>query len=213
MEYILPFILGITSGFALKQTINWIDIGNFKIKKTNFLLEAVCIVPWFWSISNLTFFDAMIFSIISISLLGISVVDFYTLQIPLLLILVGVAFVIVAIFKKSIYISSASYGIFIGAIIPLIIMGLLWLVTKRQGMGFGDIQLGFVLGAWLGPMRMALTLFFASFLSLIVWMIVSIVHGFDKDRAIPLGPFLSVAGIGVYVGSFYYPKLFYLLTI
>ena len=76
-----------------------------------------------------------------------------------------------------------------------------------------DIQLGFVLGAWLGPMRMALTLFFASFLSLIVWMIVSIIHGFDKDRAIPLGPFLSVAGIGVYVGSFYYPKLFYLLTI
>ena len=71
----------------------------------------------------------------------------------------------------------------------------------------------FVLGAWLGPMRMALTLFFASLLSLIAWIIVSIIHGFDKDRAMPLGPFLSVAGIGIYVGSFYYPELFHLLII
>ena len=46
-------------------------------------------------------------------------------------------------------------------------MGILWIFTKRQGMGFGDIQLGIVLGAWLGPMRMALTLFSASVLSLI----------------------------------------------
>ena len=93
------------------------------------------------------------------------------------------------------------------------IMGLMWLITKRQGMGFGDIQMGFVLGAWLGPLRMAITLFFASVLSLIVWIAVSLVHGFDKNRAIPMGPFLSVAGTGVYVGSFYYPKLFHLLII
>ena len=89
----------------------------------------------------------------------------------------------------------------------------MWLITKRQGMGFGDIQIGFVLGAWLGPMRMALALFFASVLSLIVWVAVSIVRGFDKNRAIPMGPFLSVAGTGVYVGSFYYPDFFYLLML
>ena len=121
--------------------------------------------------------------------------------------------ILIAILKKSIYLSSAAYGIFVGAIIPLMIMGLMWLITKRQGMGFGDIQLGFVLGAWLGPMRMAITLFFASVLSLIVWIAVSLVHGFDKNRAIPMGPFLSLAGTGVYVGSFYYPELFHLLII
>ena len=135
------------------------------------------------------------------------------MQIPLALILIGIGCVLISILKKSIYISSAVYGIFVGAIIPLMIMGLLWLITKRQGMGFGDIQMGFVLGAWLGPMRMALTLFFASVLSLIVWIAVSLVHGFDKNRAIPMGPFLSLAGTGVYVGSFYYPELFHLLII
>ena len=162
---------------------------------------------------NLPVFDAIIFSTITIALAGISITDLFTMQIPLIFILIGLLAILLSIIKKSIYISSAVYGIFVGAIIPVLIMGLLWLITKRQGMGYGDIQLGFVLGAWLGPMRMALTLFFASVLSLMAWIILSMIHGFDKNRAVPFGPFLSVAGIGIYVGSFYYPELFHLLII
>jgi len=213
MDYLLPISFGFFAGYLLKVLINWIDIENYKIKDKNFALELICPAPWIWSFLNLSLFDAVIFSIITTILIGIAFVDFYTMQIPLALILIGVGCVLVLIFKKSIYLSSAVYGIFVGAIIPLMIMGLLWLITKRQGMGFGDIQLGFVLGAWLGPMRMALTLFLASVLSLIVWIAVSLVHGFDKNRAIPMGPFLSVAGTGIYVGSFYYPELFHLLII
>jgi len=213
MEHLLPIGLGAASGFALKKTINWVDVDSFKINNNNFFLELLCPIPWVWSFMNLPVFDAIIFSTITIALVGISITDLFTMQIPLIFILIGLLAILLSIIKKSIYISSAVYGIFIGAIIPLLIMGLLWLITKRQGMGFGDIQLGFVLGAWLGPMRMALTLFFASVLSLIAWIIISMIHGFDKNRAIPLGPFLSVAGIGIYVGSFYYPELFHLLII
>ena len=213
MEHLLIIGLGAASGFALKKTINWIDVDSFKINNNNFFLELLCPIPLVWSYINLPAFDAIIFSIITTALVGISIIDLYTMQIPLIFILAGLMAILLSIVKKSIYISSAVYGIFIGGIIPLLIMGLLWLITKRQGMGFGDIQLGFVLGAWLGPMRMALTLFFASFLSLIAWIIISMIHGFDKNRAIPLGPFLSVAGIGIYVGSFYYPELFHLLII
>ena len=213
MEYLIPATIGIASGFALKYVINWLAIDNFRINQNNFLLEFLCIILFIWSSYNLSTFDAVMFSIFVIALLGISVVDLYTMQIPLLFILGGSCVVLISILKKSIDVPSAVFGIFVGGIIPLLIMGLMWLITKRQGMGYGDIQLGFVLGAWLGPMRMALTLFFASLLSLIAWIIVSIIHGFDKDRAMPLGPFLSVAGIGIYVGSFYYPELFHLLII
>ena len=213
MDYLLPILVGSFAGYLLKSLINWIDIENYKIKNNNFALELICPAPWIWSFLNLSLFDAVIFSVIITTLIGIAFVDFYTMQIPLALILIGLGCVLVSIFKKSIYLSSAGYGIFVGAIIPLMIMGSLWLITKRQGMGFGDIQLGFVLGAWLGPMRMALTLFLASVLSLIVWIAVSLVHGFDRNRAIPMGPFLSVAGTGIYVGSFYYPELFHLLII
>ena len=213
MEHLLPLGLGAASGFALKKTINWVDVDSFKINNNNFFLELLCPIPWVWSFMNLPAFDAIIFSTITIALVGISIIDLSTMQIPLIFILIGLLAILLSIIKKSIYISSAVYGIFVGAIIPLLIMGLLWLMTKRQGMGYGDIQLGFVLGAWLGPMRMALTLFFASVLSLMAWIILSMIHGFDKNRAVPLGPFLSVAGIGIYVGSFYYPELFHLLII
>ena len=213
MDCLLPISFGFFAGYLLKILINWIDIENYRIKNKNFALELICSAPWLWSFLNLSLFDAVIFSVITTILIGIAFVDFYTMQIPLALILIGIGCILISIFKKSIYLSSAVYGIFVGAIIPLMIMGLLWLITKRQGMGFGDIQLGFVLGAWLGPMRMALTLFLASVLSLIVWIAVSLVHGFDKNRAIPMGPFLSVAGTGIYVGSFYYPELFHLLII
>ena len=213
MEHLLPIGLGVASGFALKKTINWVDVDSFKINNNNFFLELLCPIPWVWSFMNLPAFDAIIFSTITIALVGISIIDLFTMQIPLIFILIGLLAILLSIIKKSIYISSAVYGIFVGAIIPFLIMGLLWFITKRQGMGYGDIQLGFVLGAWLGPMRMALTLFFASVLSLIAWIILSMIHGFDKNRAVPLGPFLSVAGIGIYVGSFYYPELFHLLMI
>ena len=92
-------------------------------------------------------------------------------------------------------------------------MGALWIMTKRQGMGYGDIQLGFVLGAWLGPMRMTITLFTASLLSLLTWIAVSLTTGFDKNRAMPMAPFLAIAAIGVFIGSFYYPEFFHLLII
>jgi len=213
MEHLLPIGLGAASGFALKKTINWVDVDSFKINNNNFFLELLCPIPWVWSFMNLPAFDAIIFSTITVALVGISIIDLYTMQIPLIFILIGLLAILLSIIKKSIYISSAVYGIFVGAIIPVLIMGLLWFITRRQGMGYGDIQLGFVLGAWLGPMRMALTLFFASVLSLIAWIILSMIHGFDKNRAVPLGPFLSVAGIGIYVGSFYYPELFHLLII
>ena len=147
----LPISAGFLSGYLLKFLVNWIDIDNYKIKNNNFIFEIICPVPWVWSFLNLPLFDALIFSFITVALIGISFVDFHTMQIPLIFVMMGAISVLIAIFKKSIYLSSAAYGIFVGAIIPLMIMGLMWLITKRQGMGFGDIQLGFVLGAGWDP--------------------------------------------------------------
>ena len=213
MSFLLPIFFGFLSGYFLKKIINWINVDGFRIQLKNILLEIICSLPWLWSFLNLPLFDAVIFSLMVSTLIGIAFVDYHNMQIPLIFILFGIAIITVSIFKKSIYISSALWGIFVGAIIPLMIVGSLWLITKRQGMGFGDIQMGIVLGAWLGPMRMALTLFLASALSLLAWIGVSLVQGFDKNRAIPMGPFLSVAGTGIYIGSFYYPELFHLLII
>ncbi|MEL1222859.1 MAG: prepilin peptidase [Candidatus Neomarinimicrobiota bacterium] len=213
MKIGLLIIVGILLGYIVKIIVNWLKIDNYTMSSKNFFLEAVGALMVTWSAINLGIEEAIIFSIIALILAGISVIDFHTFEIPLIFIIIGVVASIAGIVLRVILLSAAFWGIFVGALIPLAIMLILWAITKRQGMGYGDIQLGIILGAWLGPMRMALTLFGASLLSLLAWLGVSLFKGFDKDRAIPLGPFLSVAGIGSYIGSFYYPEFFHLFMI
>lgn len=210
---LLATFCGILFGFCTKQIINWLSIDGYTIKNLNIIPEMLSIVVWLWAFNNFSNSEAIMFALIVNVLIGISLVDYNTMQIPLIFILIGLTIIFVSIMMKILSLSSVLWGIFVGACIPLIIMGTLWLITKRQGMGFGDIQIGIILGALLGPMRMAITLFSASLMSLIVWICLSLLQGFDKDRAMPMAPFLSVAGTGTFVGSFYYPELFHLLII
>lgn len=168
---------GLFFGFIVKQIINWLKIDDFIIENKNPSIEIISILLSIWGFMNLELSVAIPFTLISIILIGISFVDFKTFQVPLIFILMGILVTIVNIYIENIYINAALWGVFIGSIIPLAILGIMWVITKRQGMGFGDIQLGVVLGAWLGPMRMALTLFFASLLSLLTWIAVSIFNG------------------------------------
>ena len=209
----ISLFCGLAAGFGVKHTINWLAIEGYKIKNQNFLTEIICGFIWVWAFSKLPLDEAIIFSAISSILVGIGMVDFFTYQIPVLFIISGIGVALISILIGLTVLSFALWGIFVGAVIPLGIMGLTWIITKRQGMGYGDIQLGILLGAWLGPVRMAMTLFSASLLSLIAWIAVSLMKEFDKNRAIPLAPFLAVAGIGIYIGSVYYPSFFYLLII
>lgn len=204
---------GFSSGFAVKNVINWLSIDGYKIHKNNYSLEFLNSLAWIWAFSNLSLTEAGIFSLLFSILAGIALVDYMTFQIPLVFILAGIVLAIAGLAFKVIFLTAAIWGIFVGAVIPLIIMGVLWIITKRQGMGYGDIQLGFVLGAWLGPMRMAITLFTASVLSLLTWIAVSLTTDFDKNRAMPMAPFLAIAAIGVFIGSFYYPEFFHLLIL
>ena len=204
---------GFCSGFAVKQIINWLSIDGYKIYKNNYGLEFLSGLAWVWAFSNLPVAEAGIFSLLFSILAGIAMVDYMTFQIPLIFILTGIVLAIAGVAFKVIFLTAAIWGIFVGAVIPLIIMSVLWIITKRQGMGYGDIQLGFVLGAWLGPMRMAITLFTASVLSLLTWIAFSLTTDFDKNRAMPMAPFLAIAAIGIFIGSFYYPEFFHLLII
>ncbi len=206
-------IVGFVSGFLIKKIVNWLSINNYALNLKNPVLEILNSLAWVWAFNNLNYYDSLVFVMIFGALSGLSIVDMYTFQIPTIFIIFGIFILFMGTYFEIIPIMNALWGVFVGALIPLFIMGSLWLVTKRQGMGFGDIQLGFLLGAWLGPMKMAITLFIASSLSLLAWIITSIFKGFNKDRAMPMAPFLSVSGVAIFIGSFYYPDLFQLLVL
>ena len=99
--------------------------------------------------------------------------------------------------------SQVLWGIAAGVLLPGFMMGLTWLVTRRQGMGFGDLQLGLILGAWVGPGAMILTLFFASFLGLLAWIVISMVKGLDRNRPLPFAPYLVFSAISIFIVSEY----------
>ena len=212
MNIVLFIGLGFLTGFTVKSIVNWLAINGFIINRKNIALELMNSIAWAWSFSNLNSKESIIFVLIFGVLSGLSFVDMYTFQIPFIFIISGIIFSIMGIYFDVIHLSDAVWGVFVGSVIPFTIMGSLWLITKRQGMGYGDIQLGFLLGAWLGPMRMAITLFCASALSLLVWIITSFFKGFNKDRAMPMAPYLSASAVGVFIGSFYYPDFFHLLV-
>ena len=209
----LIFIISFLYGRLLKSTVNWLKVDGFNISNIDLKMELFCVGSWFWAFMNLEPMEGTIFALISGILFAISWIDFHTFKIPLLLVVVSGIVAIIGVLYGTINFRSAVYGVVVGSIIPLALIGLTYLITKRQGMGYGDIQLGFVLGIWLGPVRMALTLFGASLLSLIVWLILSAIKGFERDRALPFAPYLVIAGLGTFVGSVYFPSVFHHLII
>ena len=209
----LIFIISFLYGRLLKSTVNWLKVDGFNISNIDLKMEFFCVGSWFWAFMNLEPMEGTIFALISGILFAISWIDFHTFKIPSLLVVVSGIAAIFGVLYGTINFRSAVYGVVVGSIIPLALIGLTYLITKRQGMGYGDIQLGFVLGIWLGPVRMALTLFGASLLSLIVWLILSAIKGFERDRALPFAPYLVIAGLGTFVGSVYFPSVFHHLII
>ena len=142
MKIGLLIIIGMVLGYIVKMIVNWLKIDNYIVSSKNFFLETVGALIVTWSAVNLGIEEAVIFSIIALTLAGISVIDFHTFEIPLIFIIIGVVASIAGILLKVILLSAAFWGIFVGALIPLAIMLILWTITKRQGMGYGDIQLG-----------------------------------------------------------------------
>ena len=78
---------GFSSGFAIKQIINWLSIDGYKMHKNNYSLEFLSGLAWVWAFSNLPVAEAGIFSLLFSILSGIALVDYMTFQIPLVFIL------------------------------------------------------------------------------------------------------------------------------
>ena len=75
-------------------------------------------------------------------------------------------------------------------------------ITKREGMGGGDIKLLAMLGAFLGWKSLFFVLFASSMLGAVVGISAMIMKGQDTKYAVPFGPFLSIAAIAyLFVGA------------
>tara|TARA_Y100001970_G_scaffold47257_1_gene59672 strand:+ start:36945 stop:37472 length:528 start_codon:yes stop_codon:yes gene_type:complete len=163
-----------------------------------------------WLLSSILFADLnqiISYGIISSFLIAIAIIDYKYFIIPLELSIFLFIYISIDLYLNN-SINNHLPGLLIGTGYLSIISLITWKITKRQGLGFGDIQLIIVLGYWVGDFKILLIIFFSALSAIIFWLIISYYKGFDNKRALPFGTFLSICSILLYPIEFNILNLF-----
>jgi leader peptidase (prepilin peptidase)/N-methyltransferase len=138
----------------------------------------------------------LIFFIFTAVLIVITFIDLDHQIIPDVLTLPGIpVFFLLAIFVVKIPWLEALIGLLIGGGVLFAIAFVYELITKREGMGGGDIKLLAMIGGFLGWKSLIFVLLVSSFTGAIVGITAMIIKKQDMKYAVPFGPFLSLAAI------------------
>ena len=145
---------------------------------------------------SLTFLVIFIFTAV---LIVITFIDLDHQIIPDVLTLPGIPiFFILAIFVVKVPWLEALIGLLIGGGMLFTIAFIYQLITKREGMGGGDIKLLAMIGGFLGWKSLIFILLFSSFSGAIIGIAAMVIQKQDMKYAIPFGPFLSAAAVAYF---------------
>jgi leader peptidase (prepilin peptidase) / N-methyltransferase len=138
----------------------------------------------------------LIFFIFTAVLIVVTFIDLDHQIIPDIITLPGIPiFFILAIFGVKIPWMEALIGLLIGGGLLFAIALIYELLTKREGMGGGDIKLLAMIGGFLGWKSLIFILLFSSFSGAIVGLTAMVIKKQDLKYAVPFGPFLSAAAV------------------
>jgi leader peptidase (prepilin peptidase)/N-methyltransferase len=138
----------------------------------------------------------LIFFIFTAVLIVITFIDLDHQIIPDILTLPGIPiFCLAAIFLLKIPWLEALLGLLIGGGILFMIAFVYELISRREGMGGGDIKLLAMIGGFLGWKSLIFILLFSSFSGAMVGITAMIIKKQDMKYAVPFGPFLSAAAV------------------
>lgn len=136
------------------------------------------------------------YTILASNLLVISVIDLYLQIIPDELSLSGsVVGFLLSFLTQDILWWESLLGILSGGGSFLLVAVLYEKVSKREGLGGGDIKLLAMIGAWLGYKAILPTIIVSSALGSVVGIVLILFKGRDFKSAIPFGPFLAVGAL------------------
>lgn len=68
------------------------------------------------------------------------------------------------------------------------------LLTRKEGMGYGDFKLYALLGAWLGWQNLPLVILIAAAAGAVIGILLILSRRTERGNPIPFGPYLAVAG-------------------
>lgn len=145
----------------------------------------------------------------SLALITLTFIDFDTQLLPdditLPLLWLGLLFNLIGGFVD---LKSAVLGAIAGYLILWSVYWLFKIVTKKEGMGYGDFKLLAAIGAWFGWQLIPAVILLSSILGTVIGVSLILFRGKTGGTAIPFGPFLALGGIaalffGQQLASFY----------
>ena len=170
-----------------------------KISIRYLIVEIISAVALLLSMKLLPNLEAGLFYWMFVHLLVLTFIDQEWMQIPIS-ILISMALGLMlfhSIWTADLMVPIS--GLIVGSGFIVFVVGLNWLIFHKQTMGYGDIIIVAILGAWLGTIQIFLTIFLASILALLAFVVFSIYNGFSRSKSIPFVPFLSIAAILIYL--------------
>ena len=153
----------------------------------------------------------LIYFVFTAVLIIITFIDLDHQIIPDILTLPGIPiFILLAIFVIKLPWPEAVIGILAGGGVLFAIAFIYELLTKREGMGGGDIKLLGMIGGFLGWKSLIFVLLVSSFLGAIVGIAAMVIKKQDMKYAVPFGPFLSAAAVAyIFWGEAFIRFLFF----
>ncbi len=130
------------------------------------------------------------------SLIVIAFIDLEHQIIPDIISLPGIAAGLVAsLFIPEVSIVDSAAGIFLGGGTLLAVAWGYYLLTKREGMGGGDVKLLAMIGAFLGWKSIPVVIFLSAAAGSIIGLAIVALNRGNRRSAIPYGPFLAAGAV------------------
>lgn len=148
-------------------------------------------VAWYFGFGS----QALLAILLSWALLTLSVIDIDHQLLPdditLPFLWLGILANIFGVFTD---IKSSLFGVMLGYCLLWTVYIVFKKLTGKEGMGFGDFKLLAMLGGWLGWQMLPLIILLSSILGTIIGVGLIIFKQHDKNKPIPFGPYLALAG-------------------
>ena len=155
-------------------------------------------------------FEYLFSFVFTCALIVITFIDLKHQIIPDIITLPGIPlFALAAIFFMDVTIKDSLIGILAGGGCLYLVALMYQLLTKRDGMGGGDIKLLAMLGGFLGWQSLWFVIMASSLIGAAAGISVMISKGKDSKYAIPFGPFLSIGAIAYIFWGNMVMKLFF----
>ena len=189
---LIPIISYLIQGGKCRKCKAKMPISYILMEICTGILFAVCYYVFGYSLQLIV---ALIF-VSSLIIIIISDIE-YMIILDEVLIIAIFSIIVVDIIDLGLYETALKIASGLGSFITMILIKKIGdIMFKQESLGGGDIKLMFLVGIVIGYPMSVCNIFFATFIAFPIALFLLI---FKKDNIIPFGPFLSMAGIILYI--------------